>query len=328
MARRTVKTKAPIGSRQGGNLVVILGLTRDMLNWIRRGLKRDTLQKSAECVGTPSTPNDWGSLYKERTIADTVRLIDRESLSGVPHRIIVLYIPSYGDENLISTLHLVCFLAPLNPQADELPSAGSAISWRHNKALVKETINRTLRQALRTTNSLKAEITDKRISPLTLPAHNFYYPDRNSTISDTYRAFTQSKFTSPSLEGEPLPSRFTRNQLPGKAFKGRQYTDEFFQDCRGRVFPPDIHHAHSWADKEATNATLSAALRQRYRFGVTVRNGNLHYDVQYEMPRTLKNEPMYCIVDGDVWVTGSHANVGVNDFVWAPDGHKNARNQK
>ena len=296
-----------------------------MLGWARRRLERDTSQKSAKYVGAPSTQNDWGSLYKQKTIAEAVRLINRESRSGVPNRIIVLYVPSHDDQDLISTLHLVCFFAPMEPQSEHLPSNGNTVSWRHNKALVKETVDRTLRQALRTTNNLKAEISDKRISPLTLPAHNFYYPNQHSTISDAYRAFAQGKLASPVLKGGLLPSRFTRTQLHGKAFKGSQYADEFFQDCRGRVFPPDIHHAQAREDQDTTSPMPSAALRQRYRFGVTVRNGNLHYDVQYELPRTLRDEPMYCSVDGDVWVTGSHANVGINDFIWVPDGYKNAR---
>ena len=126
-----------------------------------------------------------------------------------------------------------------------------------------------------------------------------------------------------------LPSRFNRDQLPNKAFKGQQYTDRFFQDCRGRVFPPDPYHAQSRIDSgEAAGKGLPLAMRQRYRFGVTVRDGNLHYDVQFEMPRKLQEEQMYCAVEGDVWVTGSHANVGVNDFVWVPDGNKERRQQK
>ena len=48
----------------------------------------------------------------------------------------------------------------------------------------------------------------------------------------------------------------------------------------------------------------------------------MHYDVQYELPRRLHEEPMYCAVKGEVRVTGSHANVGVNDVIWVPDGKK------
>ena len=63
-------------------------------------------------------------------------------------------------------------------------------------------------------------------------------------------------------------------------------------------------------------------MEQRYRFGVIVRDGNLHFDVQYARSRTLENESMYCATVGNVLVTGSHANVGVNDVIWTPDGKK------
>ena len=307
-------------------MVVFLGLGRDMLAWITNKLTADTSQRSARYVGTPSSLDDWGDLYSEGTLAKATQLIRREVQSSPPHRIFILYVPSRNDQQLVSSFGVVCFLAPLEPEADAIARDSNAIAWRHDKTLVQETVYRTLRQAWRTTNGLKAEITDKRICALSLPARNYYYPDRDSTISDAYEEFARHRSDPLRLRDTLLPSRFNRDQLPNRAFKSQQYTDRFFQDCRGRVFPPDLYHAQSRIDSGASVADgLPLAVRQRYRFGVTVRDGNLHYDVQFEIPRELKKEPMYCAVEGDVLVTGSHANVGVNDFVWVPSGTKERR---
>ena len=302
-----------------------------MLEWVKGSLTRDTSLPPARYVGAPSALNDWGGLYKKNGVRETLKLIERESRIVAPHRIILLYVPSRDSINLISALNFVCFPASLSPQDYDPRHDGNPIGWRHEKSMVEGVINQTLRNALRVTNALKAEITDKRISPLTLPAHNFYYPNSHATINSVYHGFAQS----PSgagigrLKERLSPSRFTRDKLPAKAFKGKQNTDRFFQDHRGRVFPPDMYHAQNRSENIETRGNrLSLALSQRYRFGVTVRDGNLHYDVQYELPRQLRGEPMYCGVEGEVLVTGSHANVGVNDVIWVPDGKKVTKETK
>ena len=329
MPRRKRRTRRPTIRRKGDNLVVFLGLGRNVLEWIIGKLTVDPSQRSARYVGEPSSLNDWGDLYSKRTLTKTVQIIRREVQSYAPDRILVFYVPSRNDQQLVSSLGVVCFLAPLEPDPDGIARNSHPIAWRHDKEVVQETVHRALGQSRGTTNGLKAEITDKRICALSLPARNFYYPDRDSTISDTYEEFAHHTSDPLSLRDTLLPSRFNRDQLPHKAFKGQQYTDRFFQDCRGRVFPPDPYHAQGRIDSgESVANGLPLAIRQRYRFGVMVRDGNLHYDVQFEIPRELKREPMYCAVEGDVWVTGSHANVGVNDVVWTPDGRKERRYQE
>ena len=326
MPTRGTKRGKTVGSPQGGNLVVIAGLPKDTLQWTTRTLTRDTSQRPARYVGAPSQTGDWRPLYKRTNITETLKLIERENENNPPQRIIVLYVPSRDADDLIASLHYVCFLAPLKPIDGDLPFNGDSIEWRHDKSTVKNVVYRTLQDALKTTNSLKAEITDSRMSPFSLPAYNFYYPNRNSTINHTYRDFMQQEFKIAQLKEDLLPTRFTRDQLSSKAFRGSHHSDRFFQDHRGRVFPIDMDHAPArYDDQESSVNGLSLVLRQRYRFGVTVRDGNVHYDVQYEYPRALQEEPMHCAKDGDVLVTGSHANIGVNDVIWTPNGKKEPR---
>ena len=293
------------------------------MEWIKRSLTLDTSQKPARYVGAPTTLNDWLDLYKKNNITETLSLIERECRDLTPHRIIVLYVPSRDAAKLTSALDPVCFREPLDPEASGLSYDTNGIGWRHDRPLVKNVVSQALLRANKTTNALKAEITDRRISAFTLPALNFYYPDQDSQIAETYSEFARQGFAVEPLKKQLLPERFTRDELPNQAFKSKQHSDEFFQDCRGRVFPPDPHHAPSSFDaNESPPNGLSLALRQRYRFGVTVRDGNVHYDVQFKYQRRLNKELMHCAADGDVWVTSSHANVGVNDVIWVPSGTK------
>ena len=271
----------------------------------------------------PAPQGDQGSLYKKKNVAEIVTLLERESQALRPHRLMVLYVPSRDADALMTVVDTVCYLAPLNPERSDLPRNHDAIGWRHDKAVVGNVVYRALQSALESTDVLKAEITDKRISAFTLPARNFYYPSARAPIMNTYRQFARKEFNVAHLKSRLVPVRFTRDNLHNKAFKSRQYADRFFRDARGRVFPPDPYHAQNRVDENGSLSNeLSLHLRQKYRFGVTVRDGDLHYDVQYEYPRELNGELMYCTVMGKVAVTGSHANVGVNDVIWTPDGTK------
>ncbi len=245
----------------------------------------------------------------------------------IPRRILLLYVPSRDDEALLQALDFICYpvklLAPTT--AEDYSIYRTPIWWRHDKLFATSIVTHAIRTAEPEINAVKAEITDKRMSPLALPARNFYFPKGDTAISEIYRVFSREKPGLDAVCRSLLPSRFTRDELNPKAFRGGHYEDHFFQDCRGRVFPLDLHHARSRvpeaAEKESEDklGKVMAALRQRYRFGVTTRE-NLHYDVQYPTPKMLVNEEMQCCFKGDVVVNGSHANTGVNDSIWIPDG--------
>ena len=323
MSKKRKKRRNTVGTPQGDKLVLLAGLPRDTLHWVTNKLTGDTGLTAMRYVGAPAQVHDWRPLYRRKNLEELLKLIERAIIDKPPHRLIVLYVPSHDADDLISSLGYACFLAPLNPAGNNLSINSHSIEWRHQKTKVHSIIYRTLQDAIKATNILKAEITDRRTSVFSLPAFNFYYPDSHSTISHVYRDFVEQGFKMEDLKENLSTTRFTRDQLPARAFKGSQYSDQFFQDCQGRVFPIDLHHGPARHNgKEHPGNSLSLVLQQRYRFGVTVRDGNLHYDVQYEHPKTLQKERMNCAMDGEVLVTGSHANVGVNDVIWVPGGRK------
>ena len=324
--------------RQGTDLVLLAGLPNNPLKWILETLSRDTSKKHCRFEGIPSTNQDWKDLYRSPTLTAIQETIGASVTKGpyhpvpTPRRIIVLFVPSKDCELLFARFGITCYLEPLLPSRAE-SAVNNYIAWRHDRKEALHIVSQALQCATIATNALKFEITDKGRSPFSLPARNFYYPDKDSPIYETYLQFARREISLERLSETLTTKRFSRNQLPARALKGNHHADRFFQDGRGRVFPSDRYHApnrYAETSSEGNREGLECAgksstlqvLQQRYRFGVIVRDGNLHYDVQYEIPRKLNNEPMYCATIGNVVVTGSHANVGVNDVIWVPDGEK------
>ena len=323
--------------RQGTNLVLLVGFPQNPLTWILYTLSRDTSKRHYRFEGIPSTKHDWKDLYRKSTLNAIQEIIGVSVTRNcsvpvpTPRRILMLYVPSKDIEPLISRLGIACYLEPLVPSTAK-SSFSDDIAWRHEKNDALDIISQALQRATMATDALKLEITDKGRSAFSLPARNFYFPDKESPIYEIYLAFVRREVSLEELSETLTTRRFTRDKLPARALKGNHHADRFFQDVRGRVFPPDRYHApNRYAVTSCSNTgelegyertSILQFLHQQYRFGVIVRDGNLHYDVQYEIPRKLHNEPMYCAMMGNVVVTGSHANVGVNDVIWVPDGQK------
>ena len=319
------KRRTIVDQRSATDLVVLAGLPRFTSRRVRDILFRDTSKRNFRFEGAPSTKDDSDELYGPATLANLQEIVSStvSNQSSVPvpnpRRILVLYVPSEDSERLFSALGFTCYMEPLVPSNPD-PGPHTANAWRHDIALVLDSIYPALERATAATEKLKYEITDKGRSPLALPAQNFYFPDGNTAIRATYLRFAKQELSIEELNEALRTRKFTREQLPTKVLRGSGNTVRYFQDERGRVFPPDGHHAPSRYPEEGETSEQTHTLRQRYRFGVVVRDGHIHYDVQYENPGQLHNELMHCAIKGEVLVTGSHANVGVNDVVWAPDG--------
>ena len=333
------KKRTVIKPGEGPDLVLLAGLPRDTMRWIQNLLTRDPTIVRARFEGTPSTKHDNQDLYPPSVIeglrgslAASVTY-DGKELELTPRRILVLYVPS-GAERLADELGLCCYLQPLVPESD-VANPYDGIRWRHQKSLVKLIVYNALQKAVSGTNKLTEVITKKSMSPLTLPARNFYFPTSQSAIEHVYKKVMRGEIGFEQLDAQIVPKKFTDDQLPPPAFKSGRRSDRFFQDERDRIFPPDRHAYNRYAhdagsgsgseEKTAVEPQAVRVLEQRYRFGVVVRDGNQHYDVQYAKPRQLQNEPMYCAAAGQVSVTGTHANVGVNDVIWTPGGQKEIR---
>ena len=305
-------------------VVVLAGLPRDTLKTAVDLLSLDTSLKNVVFTGAPSTQRDQRPLYPVETTRQLIRNLESACDKIDPNRIFALYVPSSDARELVPALRFVCYLIPVYPINPSSASDTGHLAWRHDWPIVRAALLRTLRKAKSETDALKAEITDRRISPFSLPARNFFHPDRRTPIEHTYNELAMRSFIPKDLSSKLQPQRFTRDQLSGHSFKSRQYSAEFFEDARERVFPPDRSghgRAHPANAKEFVNE-ISLRLQQHYRFGVRVRDGNVHYDVQFGSGRRLSRERMHCAQEGEVAVSGTHANVGVNDVVWVPNGAK------
>ena len=310
--------------------------------WILDVLSKDTSKKHLKFDGSPSIKDDWKDLYSQSTLGNIQEIIGaritKNSSAPVPtpRRILILYVPSRGIDLLIERFGIACFLEPLVPLSSK-PSFGNSIAWRHERKDSLDIVADAIQRATISTNALKVEITDKSRSALSLPPRNFYFPDRESEIYDTYLSIVRQEALVQELNDVLKAVKIDGDRLAAKALKSTGNNYRVFRDLRNRIFPPNIHHAPNrfaegsgkgseGAPKQDDGSEILQVLHQRYRFGVVARNGNLHYDVQYESPRWLRKEPMYCVKAGNVLVTGSHANVGINDAIWVPDGHKESAN--
>ena len=341
MARKKNKQRPIIGRQQGKDLVVLTGIPLEPLANIKNALAKDMSKGDLKFEGAASIQNDWSDLYRQSTLNSIHSIIgstitkNSSASKPTPRRIMILYVPSRDSNVLVEEFGIACYLEPLESHMAK-PQSTNGIAWRHTTTGSLNIIDETLQRAIATTDLLEKAITKEGRSALTLPPQNFYFPDRESTIYETYLSLARHEISIDQIKSDLNPKRFTNEQLPAKALKGDHHRDRFFQDQRGRIFPPDIYHAPSrFAESsevsyglhpmEMDREVLSESMRvlhQRYRFGVMARDGNLHYDVQYESPRELYNERMYCASTGSVTVTGTHANVGVNDVIWVPDGVK------
>ena len=338
MAKNKPKRKAVIGQRQGTDLVFLAGLPRNTLSWLLDVLSRDTSKKHLTFDGAPSKNDDWKPLYGDPTVMNIQEIIGARMTKSssapipTPRRILILYVPSRDIGLLIERFGIACYLEPLLPSNVD-SSFGNSIAWRHEKEDSLNIVIEATQRATNATNALKVEITDKARSALTLPPRNFYYPNGDSQIYETYLSIAQRNTSARDLIDNLKAMKIDGDRLAAKALKSTGNNGRAFRDLRDRIFPPNIHHAPSRfaeapiretireSEKEDKSDILQV-LHQRYRFGVTARDGSLHYDVQYELPRTLRQEPMYCAKTGNVLVNGTHANVGLNDVIWVPDGKK------
>ena len=308
------------------------------MSWILDTLSNDPSKKNLKFDGAPSIKDDWKDLYSQSTVRNIQELIGANVTRGssgpkpTPRRIFILYVPARGIDILIERLGIACYLEPLGPPSSN-SFVGNGIAWRHERRDSLSVVSDAIQRATMTTNALKNEITDKARSALSLPPRNFYFPDKESLIYETYLSMVRQRSSMQELNHVLKPMKIDSDRLAAKALKSTGNNSKVFQDCRGRIFPPNIDHAPSrFADtfrketapdaEQTDESDILQVLHQRYRFGVVARDGNLHYDVQYEYPRQLRKEPMYCVKTGNVLVTGSHANVGVNDAIWVPNGNK------
>ena len=318
---------------RGRDLYLLAGLPRNTFKFVVNSLQKDDSRSPARYRGSAAPENDWAPIYSDGAIATLLKRagetlsVDDHKFSPddpslpTPRRVVLLYVPAVDAERVLQAVDFFAYTAALKLQPDVPLSTPSDIGWRHHPRDALEIVTRTIDQTTHILNALKAEITDKGLCPLSLPSENFHFPTRDARLAETYRCVRRSGYLSWKDVLLPEAATFSRDDLSTKGFRSGGYRDRFFEDARGLVFPPDPYHGKSRpVPVDGSDTAKTLLLRQRYRFGVYVRDGNLHYDAQYRHPRTLKDEVMHCGMNGIVKVSGTHANIGVNDVIWTPDG--------
>jgi hypothetical protein len=149
-----------------------------------------------------------------------------------------------------------------------------------------------------------------------LPPGNFHLPGRR--LSEAFRELIHR---ARSWEN-PLPDGisaelFDHDRLPG-FLKNQQERQYIFRDARGLVFPcarsNELHGLPEDVHTESDAARIRHFLRSVYRFGASVPDG-LHHDAQLEWGEPLRGVSFECSLNGTLFVSASHANVYLNDYV-------------
>ena len=248
MAKNRAKKRAVIGQRQGTDLVFLAGLPRNTLSWILDTLSKDTSKKHLKFEGAPSIKDDWKDLYGQSTVGNIQELIGASVTKGssdpvpTPRRIFILYVPSKGIDILIERLGIACYLEPLGPSSSN-PSFSNGIAWRHERKDSLDIVSDAIQRATIATNALKVQITDKARSALSLPPRNFYFPDKESVIYETYLSIVRQETSTQELNDVLKAMKIDGDRLAAKALKSTGNNYKVFRDLRGRIFPPNIHHA-------------------------------------------------------------------------------------
>ncbi len=351
--RKTNKRKAKRSNRivqttEAKDWVIIAGLPMEVSRATVTYLKQhQSLEKATYLSLNSSSNNDYKPLFSEASIKTLhKRMLEQLYIRGdsknppcpTPRYIFLLYVPSCDADLLLSKFEYFCLPIKLTKETNKFDRQilndnfgnSTEISWRHYNNAAKITAHDTLQLIRSEVKKYSRMIASTATSPLVLPPMNYHYPSGADLIDEIYRNIFTGNVGLDELSGL-TPRHFNRDEVSRKVHRRN-----IFQDCRDRIFPNDNHAPSRLPNPPGKYAGgslndsdfierfkgLQAYLRQVYRFGVRARDGNVHFDVQFPQAG-LKRESMYCSDDECfVEVTGTHANVGINDAIWVPDGTK------
>jgi hypothetical protein len=257
-------------------------------------------------------------LYREEAVAALMKGVTQYAIRQLkahvappsPKHIILAYVPSTGEEQLLAEFDFFVFPLRLSRLA-EYDAYGR--QHRHNRKLAVDYVISSVDAAGRQFMDVKrrlSSISDKE--PLFLPPQNF-------KVSATERI--AGLFRRMSRQVAPWTERINRNRvvqatsedLPRNIPRGARKM--VLSDVRGLLFPHDRRQDGPVRELEegSSHDERKLFMRASFRFGVPLENG-YHHDVQYP-GRGLTGQTFDCCREGSIALTCSHANIYPNDYV-------------
>lgn len=278
--------------------------------------------KHALFQGIPAPTKD-GALYSAKLTSTLMRSVGqfaaRRRAHGnaqpTPASITLLYVPSPGDEQLLSAFDFAVMPVPL----ERLATYDDRFQTRrHSLNESVEAISAALERGGRARTALNE--VSRRLG-YTVDSEGILLPPRNFKLADGTLA---SKFLEMRQWTRPWGDRFsdigptalTRHDVPKRIDANE--TRRVFVDARGLAF--FIAHPKAYdgppreVESEEDEVALSRALRTLFRFGGALEPG-LHHDAQRSDGSALQGAKMYCDEDGPIEAFGDYANVYPNDVI-------------
>jgi hypothetical protein len=287
------------------------------------GLLRKIAGQSAKVIATSSVTID-GPLYRKSNVDSLLRAGSEFAIRRFhnrgdaelprPRRISLLYVPAEDDENLLSAFDFFVFPIPMR---DLSVFDGGGRQKRHDWAACEKAIAAAFAGYQRDLLAVVQRRIESRHSsePLLLPPVNFHTPGGRLERIFSELARGTRAWDSANPDGI-VTELFDHEKLPH--FLREQERQEIYRDSRDVVFPcaraNEMHGRTTELRNPPPPADLQYFLRSIYRFGAPLPEG-FHHDAQLQNGRHFDKMDFVCTREGQILVSGSHANVYPNDFV-------------
>lgn len=293
-------------------MIVLAGLPKTTDQRVTKRLESLKDLKPARYISVPFPKDPGSGCYSEQSITTLLRASAHFTLRQrrhqgelAPSRFYLIYVKAHDEENLLRMFDFFAF--PVGVEIEALNRSHEMKVFEQLEPIVRRLLHDHeeagfLAQAI-------CGQSDK--TPLLLPAKNFIVDGEETAFGGYLMSLRRREREWSNVNVRSV--RYTHDQLP-KAVKVKQ-TRPFFCDGRALVFVPDPcpHPPAREFDLDATTDELRALLNSLYRFGMPIKDG-YHFDVQ-AVGRKLNAVPFVCIKQGQILVSGTHANVYPNDYV-------------
>ena len=305
------KRKRPSFQQSTGSpLIVVAGLPFPICARVANSIKQAHTPKP-RVVYEPSGQTSK-ELYPARTVATLLRAVIESCSRQItpPQHILLAYIPSPDDEELLSAFDFFVFPVRLNFLAEYDQNGRQN---RHSQAIceqyTRELISTIGPQFMEVKQRL-SKPTDKE--PLFLPPRNFQI-SAEECVADRFKALARQKlsWSDPMIDIKRI--EVTRTELPKHV--GSQGRKTVLADVRGLLFPhdPSEHGMPRDVENNTTDFKRKGTMRALFRFGVPLRAG-YHHDAQFPN-RKLAGVLFECGEQGRIHLHCSYSNVYPNDYV-------------
>lgn len=325
MARKGAPTVAARGPRP---LLVVAGLPRPTANIITGTIEkvRDVKVVAAPFghAGPAAYTEDAIRTLLERACGFALRDRSGKPVDPVPSpgRLLLAYVEQPGWDRLIDAFGISALPLPMRVDGWSYPRGKD---WRERIDEVRrEVLNAFDTASAPPRRALRSRLENRSSAEkLLLPVRNFR--TSQGVLFDDLLACLKGTATWDEFGHDIEIRRFPFEEL--SAFYVRVGGDNvrYPVDARGLVFANSLGGRHARVrvlpdEPKPSVSKLRALLESMFRLGTPLLEGFQH-DVQWPWDEPLKNVPFDCSEDGQVDVSGSHANIYPDDYI-RPGGEK------